>query len=113
MVYKWSDFQQSIQQIQDNESTPSTVDIRPITLFHPHPSPLETIEINCTSYDPRHNILYAAAGDGFGCYQWDVSSQMLLGTFGGRGVHSDYLHVVKVVDDRVITGGEDGKMVSS
>jgi hypothetical protein len=112
LVYRWSDFEQSIQQIHENESSPATVDIHPVTSFHPHPSPLETIEINCTSYDPRSNVLYAAAGDGFGCYQWDMTSLTLLGTFGGRGVHSDYLHVVKVVDDRVITGGEDGKMVS-
>lgn len=57
--------------------------------------------------------MYAASGDGFGCYQWDLETEQLLGTFGrGKGHHSDYLHVVKVVDGGVITGGEDGKMVS-
>ena len=90
--------------------------IQPICTFHPHRSPIETIEINSTSYDQTHNILYAAAGDGFGCYQWDLETMQLLGTFGGANVgtrcDSDYLHVVKVIQDgEVITGGEDGKMV--
>lgn len=110
-VYKWSDFQSAIQQQQ---SLTQTVDIRPAVTFHPHSSPCETIEINSTSYDVDSNILYAASGDGFGCYQWDLETEQLLGTFGrGKTGHADYLHVVKVVGGVVMTGGEDGKLVSN
>lgn len=115
LIYRWSDFQQSILEDQHSQQTVAN-NIQPICTFHPHPSPMETIEINSTSYDQTNNILYAAAGDGFGCYQWDLETMRLLGTFAGSNVgprcHSDYLHVVKVIKDRdVITGGEDGKMV--
>lgn len=110
LIYKWSDIQHYISQNGNPETL--TVKIDPITSFQPHHSPSEIIEINSTSYDTNDGILYAASGDGFGCYQWDLESEQLLGTFGGgRNGHTDYLHVVKVVDSGVITGGEDGKMV--
>jgi hypothetical protein len=126
IIYKWSDFGRAIQAIKDQhttdfESLPNEtpiIDITPITSFHPHPFPAENIEINSTSYDSINNLLYGAAGDGFGCYQWDLDTQKLLGTFGGsvggRGMnkgHADYLHVVKTLSDGVvITGGEDGNL---
>lgn len=106
LLYKWSDIQRALQSSQS--------DIQPIATFHPHPSPCrEAIEINSTSYDAQNNVLYAASGDGFGCYQWDLETERLLGTFGrsNRGEHVDYLHTVRVVGEHVITGGEDGKMV--
>mmetsp|Transcript_30104 Transcript_30104/g.62041 ORF Transcript_30104/g.62041 Transcript_30104/m.62041 type:complete len:328 (-) Transcript_30104:2466-3449(-) len=104
------------------------VAISPVTTFCPHPSPVlsfgEAIEINSTSYSRQDRILYGAAGDAFGCYQWDLETEKLLGSFGGMSGfwgdgHRDYLHSVKVVEESagagsncVITGGEDGKMVS-
>ena len=114
LIYKWSDIQQHISQNNNGHSGTLTVKLDPITSFHPHPSPSDIIEINSTSYDMDNGVLYAASGDGFGCYQWDLERQQLLGTFGGgsRDGHTDYLHVVKIVDGGVITGGEDGKMVS-
>ncbi|KAL7522458.1 hypothetical protein ACHAWX_007147 [Stephanocyclus meneghinianus] len=130
VIYKWSDFERAIRQIEDTSHnseedrprSPPIVDIRPLTRFLPHPSPAETIEINSTAYDGFQNLLYGAAGDGFGCYQWDLESETLLGTFGGYGVgrieanrgHGDYLHVVKTVAEGssggVMTGAEDGTM---
>lgn len=132
VIYKWSDFERAIRQIEDTSHnseedrprSPPIVDIRPLTRFLPHPSPAETIEINSTAYDGFQNLLYGAAGDGFGCYQWDLGSETLLGTFGGYGGgrieanrgHGDYLHVVKTVAEGssggVMTGAEDGTMVS-
>lgn len=102
--------------------------ISPVTTFCPHPSPVlsfgEAIEINSSSYSRQDRILYGAAGDAFGCYQWDLETEKLLGSFGGMSGfwgdgHRDYLHSVKVVEESagaalncVITGGEDGMMVS-
>lgn len=135
LVYKWSDFLEEIDATSDadcecapsrkrsmcqdpkvGESSSSRrspfVELRPITRFRPHPSPSfsgESVEINSTSYGKSDNVLFGAAGDAFGCYQWDLSTGSLLGTFGGaRGGHRDYLHVVKSFDDCVLTGGEDG-----
>ncbi len=109
-----------------------SVAISPVTKFRPHPSPGlsfgEAIEINSTSYSRKDDVLYGAAGDAFGCYQWDLETEKLLGTFGGmsgfnRGIvragHTDYLHSVRVGEESagagsncVITGGEDGNLVS-
>ena len=110
-IYKWSDVEECIPS-EGIITTPNTVHIQPITIFHPHPSPSDIIEINSTSYDSKANVLYGAAGDAFGCYQWDLETETLLGTFGGRrgGAPQDYLHVVKVTENGVLTGGEDGTM---
>lgn len=137
LIYKWSHFEDAISSgsptkplCQDPSSNVHLLnDITPITTFHPHPSPLarhgESIEINCTSYNKADKVLYGAAGDMFGCYQWDLAAERLLGTFGrssrlDQGVgHTDYLHVVKSISDTdgstpgfqcVITGGEDGRV---
>jgi hypothetical protein len=137
LIYKWSHFEEAMSTIlqtkpkcQDPSSAvQSCNNITPITTFHPHPSPSahfgESIEINCTSYNKSDNVLYGAAGDLFGCYQWDLATEQLLGTFGGssrldRNIgHTEYLHVVKSISDTdgsipgsqcVITGGEDGRM---
>lgn len=135
LIYKWSHFEDAISSILSSKpqcqypsSAISIPKVTPITTFHPHPSPSahygESVEINCTSYNKSDNVLYGAAGDMFGCYQWDMPTEKLLGTFGGscrfdRGIgHTDYLHVVKSIADNaslpgsqcVITGGEDGNM---
>eukprot|EP00579_Thalassiosira_antarctica_P017437 CAMPEP_0201948712 /NCGR_PEP_ID=MMETSP0903-20130614/55605_1 /ASSEMBLY_ACC=CAM_ASM_000552 /TAXON_ID=420261 /ORGANISM="Thalassiosira antarctica, Strain CCMP982" /LENGTH=450 /DNA_ID=CAMNT_0048491905 /DNA_START=80 /DNA_END=1428 /DNA_ORIENTATION=+ len=145
IIYKWCDFEAAIDVARDdddggNDKKPKCQDpqrnkhltivesIHPITTFRPHPSPAtsfgESVEINSTSYSTADGILFGAAGDAFGCYQWDLDSEKLLGTFGGasrldggRG-HRDYLHVVKTIPENegvgssryVITGGEDGNM---
>eukprot|EP00970_Alexandrium_tamarense_P016329 scaffold6361_cov193-Alexandrium_tamarense.AAC.5 len=128
LVYRWADFEAAISEALDKKlssATATTVEIKPITTFEPHPSPVtalgETIEINATSYDKSDNLLYAAAGDSFGCYQWDLTTERLMGTFGGYNRfgtgHRDYLHDVKCISEigskYVITGGEDGQMVHS
>jgi len=135
LIYKWSHFEDAISSVSSSKpqcqypsSAISIPKVTPITSFHPHPSPSahygESVEINCASYSKSENVLYGAAGDMFGCYQWDMSTEKLLGTFGGsnrfdRGIgHTDYLHVVKSISDNegspgsqcVITGGEDGNM---
>eukprot|EP00804_Cyclotella_cryptica_P025659 CCRYP_002878-RA/>CCRYP_002878-RA protein AED:0.20 eAED:0.20 QI:44/1/1/1/1/0.66/3/4316/292 len=97
LLYKWSDFERAISQVEQQQNDhpsstdstkvrPTIMEIPPLTCFRPHPSPtIESIEMNSTSLDGFHNWLYGAAGDGFGCYQWDLESERLLGTFGGRG----------------------------
>ena len=150
LLYKWSDFEDAIDAVQDPKngdcngggdfdgngvsSDEWKTKMHPIATFRPHPSPAaclgDIVEINCTSYDPCNNLLYGAAGDAFGCYQWELETQRLLGTLGGVGSgrfrggvggHRDYLHVVKTISEKeeggsiglryVITGGEDGNMV--
>lgn len=137
LIYKWSHFEERMpfgsptkppcQDPCSKDQSPNQ--ITPITTFHPYPSPSiqcgESVEINCTSYNKSDNILYGAAGDLFGCYQWDLATEQLLGTFGGssrlgHGIgHTDYLHVVKSISGTdgalpgsqcVITGGEDGRV---
>jgi len=140
VIYKWTHFEAAIAiAIDDGEAClspkkakcqdPSSIQqpdvIKPITSFQPHPSPAtsfgESVEINCTSYNESDGILFGASGDVFGCYQWDLSTERLLGTFAGAsrfdgGGHRDYLHVVKAIPENgmssryVITGGEDGNM---
>lgn len=144
-LYKWSRFEAAIAAAIDGTTAcvaapkkPKCQDppcatlmappesLSPIASFQTHPSPAtsygESIEINSTSYSKSDGVLFGAAGDAFGCYQWDLGSERLLGTFGGAGRpegcgHRDYLHVVKAIQDNdgtesryVVTGGEDGNM---
>ena len=146
MIYKWSHFEEAIsaamERVDDANAPikpkcqdPSSMTIHtstfgvisPIATFKPHPSPAtsfgDSVEINSTSYNKWDEILVGAAGDMFGCYQWDIATEKLLGTFGGisrfdygRGGHKDYLHVVKSLPGTVggssqyVTGGEDGNI---
>jgi len=147
VIYKWADFEAAIDaKLNEEDAGPfysmstkkpkcqdplrSNSDlskIRPLSTLTPHPSPAtsfgECIEINSISYEKTNDILYGASGDVFGCYQWDLSTERLLGTFGGAsryevGGHRDYLHVVKSIPEGcggsptqcVITGGEDGNV---
>ena len=142
VLYKWSQFEESISAAMDeNDGTsipkPKKVkcqdpvlstrynNITPITTFKPHTSTTfgSCVEINSTSYDKSNGILYGAAGDVFGCYQYDIATEKLLGTFGGASggrssvSHTDYLHVVKTIPESngmgsryVMTGGEDGNL---
>jgi hypothetical protein len=117
------------------------VNLTPTLTFQPHPSILERdgVEINATSCDEQNGWLYGAAGDLFGCYQWDIETATLRQTLSGRNLnpntsqatitsrgntqqvgkqqkHTDFLHTVKVVKGQgntVLTGGEDGKLVSA
>lgn len=109
LVYKWSAFLNAMD---------GNILLEPIAKFKPHPSPSdafgEPVEINSTSYSAVDNLLYGAAGDSFGCYQWDLESEKLVGTFGGGGgnrCNGDYLHDVMSVPNNnnlVLTAGEDG-----
>ena len=135
LVYKWSHFEAAISAIMDRDENaaasskpkcqdpsvtaaiyPPTITgtIHPVATFMPHPSPVihfgEPVEINSTSYNKADNVIVGAAGDMFGCYQWDVATEQLLGTFAGvssfnhgRWGHKDYLHVVKTLPG---TGGD-------
>ena len=113
LVYKWSMF---LNAMDDNYNDGNVVQLEPITKFKPHQSPSdEPIEINCTSYSAVDGMLYGGAGDAFGCYQFDLQSEKLVGTFGGAGNrckgHSDYLHDVLSIpihNNLVLTAGEDG-----
>ena len=143
VMYKWSQFEEAISAAMDENdgtsipkpkkvkcqdpvsTTNSSNNITPITIFKPHTSTTfgSCVEINSISYDKSNGILYGAAGDVFGCYQYDIASEKLLGTFGGAsrgkssGGHTDYLHVVKTIPESdgmgsryVMTGGEDGNL---
>jgi len=114
LVYKWSAFLNAIDDLIDGN-----IVLEPIAKFKPHPSPQvmafgEPVEINCTSYSALDNMLYGVAGDSFGCYQWDLESEKLVGTFGGGAknrCNGDYLHHVMSVPNNnnlVLTAGEDG-----
>ena len=129
LIYSWAHFEAAIETIidgsngisphkkpkcQDPIPPKSPNEITPITTFQAHPSPGGAVEINSASYDKSNNILFGAAGDAFGCYQWDMTTEQLVGTF--RGGHRDYLHVVKTIPSvdgssrYVLTGGEDGNL---
>lgn len=115
LVYKWSVF---LNAMDDHIDDGNVVQLEPITRFKPHQSPsdaFEPVEINCTSYSAVDDYLYGGAGDAFGCYQWDMRSEKLVGTFGGAGNrcngHNDYLHDVLSIPNNnnlVLTAGEDG-----
>lgn len=116
LVYKWSTFLNAMDGHIDDGNV---VQLEPITRFKPHPSPshaFEPVEINCTSYSAVDHLLYGGAGDAFGCYQWDLRSEKLVGTFGVAGNtrcngHNDYLHDVVSIPNKnnlVVTAGEDG-----
>jgi hypothetical protein len=57
--------------------------------------------------DVRGNILYAAAGDGFGCYKWDMATQQLVATYSTKRNGQGYA-VRARFDDTVLVGGSDG-----
>ena len=110
LLYKWSAFLNAM----DNLSDGNNIMLEAIAKFKPHPSPSdalgEPIEINSTSYSAFDNALYGVAGDSFGCYQWDLESGKLVGTFGGSG-KNNYLHDVMSIpnyNNLVLTAGEDG-----
>jgi WD40 repeat protein len=111
LVYKWSAFLRAM-----DEHIDGNLILDPITTFKPSPSPssefTEPVEINSTSYNAVDGLLYGAAGDAFGCYQWDLRSEKLVGTFGRAwNGHSDYLHDVLSIPTKnnlVLTCGEDG-----
>eukprot|EP00986_Skeletonema_menzelii_P018696 scaffold26679_cov171-Skeletonema_menzelii.AAC.12 len=111
LLYKWSAFLNAMENLSNGN-----IMLEPIAQFNPHPSPSdgEPIEINCTSYSAVDNALYGVAGDSFGCYQWDLESEKLVGTFGGAGKNrsnGDYLHDVMAIPNNnhlVLTAGEDG-----
>ena len=108
LLYKWSAFLDAM----DNLSGGNNIILEPMSKFKPHPSPSdalgEPIEINSTSYNAFDNALYGVAGDSFGCYQWDLESGKLVGTFGGSG-KNNYLHdVMSISNNLVLTAGEDG-----
>lgn len=91
----------------------------PYTSF-PSPKQLchyQGTEINGTSMDTFHNVLYGAAGDSFGCYQWDFETGRILGNLTNpnhKHMNSDFLHSVCVApggsSGHVLTGSEDGTM---
>jgi len=105
----------------------TTIHVAPVSNFKTHPSVTERqgVEVNCVSCDERNGILYGAAGDLFGCYQWNLSTGQLIQTLSGGVVtgfgsasssspssHTDFLHSVRALSDgsaTVLTGGEDGK----
>jgi len=124
VIYRWSDFLEKMREEEgihcsDDEeagkgfsySDTRVVCIEQVAFFKAHPSATERqgVEINSISVDDNNGQLFAAAGDLFGCYRWDVSTGSLLGTMSH---HTDYLHAVHVVNSgkQVLTGGEDGKM---
>ena len=116
-------------------STILIIEMKPHATLKPYPNPYNantqnnksnsSVEMNSTSYDKINNYLYGAAGDVFGCYQYDLGTSQLIRTL--NHCHSanvsadsnnssnnqlDYLHVVKVVDTgKVATAGESGAMV--
>ena len=108
LIYKWSAFLSAID--SQEQFTNGNVFLEPITNFIPHPSPSGPVEFNCASYSAVDGMLYAGAGDAFGCYKFDLGTEKLVGTFG-RGSHSDYLHDVMSLPNHnklVLTAGEDG-----
>ncbi|KAL3809203.1 hypothetical protein ACHAXA_005410 [Cyclostephanos tholiformis] len=149
LMYKWSHFEAAISAVMDEDGDDATAhdkprcqdpsitamhpptfgsSISPIVTLKPHPSPVAhcggSIEINSTCYNKADDTIVGAAGDMFGCYQWDVATERLLGTFAGvstrsdygRCGHKDYLHVVKSLpgtgggSSYYVTGGEDGNI---
>jgi len=94
------------------------VNLNPLLQLKPHPSILERngVEINDTSIDNTNRWIYAAAGDLFGCYQWDLETGQLRQTLSGglrHQSHSDFLHSVCAIGQggtMVLTGGEDGNL---
>ncbi|GMI24473.1 hypothetical protein TrCOL_g614 [Triparma columacea] len=98
-------------------SVPTIPNPKVLHTFHPHPSSSESspIEVNCVSSHPsRPSLIYAACGDQFGVYEFDVQASRLVREMGGGGggvTGGGYLHAVCVLGDDgnvVASGGEGG-----
>ena len=110
LIYKWADIYQeitmSVHTITTTKTTtaktmckPRNVELEPIAHYQPpsssqnlyytqtqtQPQPQPPTEINCTSVDASRKVLFAAAGDLAGCYQWDLETGQLIGTLHGGG----------------------------
>ena len=75
-------------------SVPTIPNPKVLHTFHPHPSSSESspIEVNCVSSHPsRPSLIYAACGDQFGVYEFDVQASRLVREMGGGGGGYQYL----------------------
>lgn len=96
----------------------TAAELAPIKMFRPHSSPVEDkgVEINDMELLETKSgsiYLFGAAGDSFGCYQWNFETGELLKTYSSAG--RGYLHSIQVIpsdennqNDVLLLGGEDG-----
>jgi hypothetical protein len=97
--------------------------VQPCMTFRPHPSIIPT-EIN--DFVVTQNALYAAAGDAFGCYKFDLETQTLVTTYNHLGRKSTTTkqknhHPTTIItpmytvaltdhDQMLLLGGESGQL---
>ena len=136
LVYRWSEVVDWIESERDGGPAgdgaapsgrkrcqdPPARRPEPAATFQPSPHRPTNFNSATSSGD---GTLYAAAGDGSCCYRFDLASETLLGTFGGRDDGgggggrgpANFLHVVKAlpedaagVSNCILTGGEGGNV---
>lgn len=121
-VYNWEKdiLQTHLQQQSSSRSKKPAVSLSPVSTFRPHPSPLESrsIEVNDFEVLQQGNnqaYLFGAAGDSFGAYKWDLSSEKLVANYASTG--GGYLHSLRLLppdgsnsQQTLLAGGEGGKL---
>jgi hypothetical protein len=78
LVFDW---EKQIAPYLDNVGSVSeTIKLVPISRFRPYPSACESnVEVNDVQVRGSH--LFGAAGDAFGCYKWDLSTETVVTTY--------------------------------
>ena len=109
LVFHWDDL------LSQGVSGKTTVP--PISKFQPYPSPYSSyVEVNDMCVHGEY--LYAAPGDSFGCYKWNLETEQLVTIYKTSLANNNngigYLHTVSSAATKtnssnlILTGGEDG-----
>ena len=106
-VYLLNWKQQILTQLKrSTKDSSASSTLQPFQTYRLHPHPQQTTECNdlCVSSSDH---LFAAAGDAFGCYKWNLATSQLVTTYAPKKQQrSSYLHTVSNNGSVVLIGGE-------
>lgn len=88
-------------------STPVIIPLTPRHHFPTHPSPYQTsttLPTECNDICYNESLVYAAAGDAFGGYCWNLETQQLVTTYRAAGL--DQLYTVSHNNNMLLLAGD-------
>ena len=109
LILDWqADILPLIEQQQQQPATTVQRAGKPKAHLKAFPSALEQrVEVN--DFVIHDNHLFAAAGDSFGCYKFDIETEKVITNYREKG-NTGYLHTVELLPNtnHLLFGGEDG-----